>query len=245
MNMRLVPIAAGLAPVIAIHLCYLVAIHHSGLPACNPYVEGCVSISATGRYEPASYLFKAVMLPNAVLLSVYWLLNVAWLRAFDDAMGNSAKRYGLLGVFGIAGALFLILYVTFLGSTVPFYEFRRRFGIYLYFLLSVLAQLMLASRTVHLAKQYGNRSLRRGAVARLALSVLPCVLGILNLTLKLLLDDSDRAENIIEWSFALTMQCFIVLSWFCWRISGLRAAFSVTRPPRDHDNPVDSGRKSS
>ncbi|MGH8221600.1 MAG: hypothetical protein ACREQZ_01375, partial [Woeseiaceae bacterium] len=64
MHLRLVPLATGLLPILAIHACYLLAVHYAALPACIPYFDGCTSISATGRYAPASYLFRAVMLPT-------------------------------------------------------------------------------------------------------------------------------------------------------------------------------------
>ncbi|MDH4314714.1 MAG: Frag1/DRAM/Sfk1 family protein [Gammaproteobacteria bacterium] len=231
MKMRMVPIVAGLAPIIAIHLCYLIAIQHSLLPGCIPYVEGCVSISATGRYEPASYLFKAVMLPNSMLLFAYWLLNVAWLRTFEISLGVPARRYRSIAALGSGGALFLILYVIFLGSAEPFYEFMRRFGVYLYFALSVFAQILLASRSLQLATQAGIGSLALISKWQLALAVAPFALGILNLVLKAALQDSNQAENIIEWIFALMMQSFFVLSYFSWKLSGFRAEFQVFRRP--------------
>jgi len=231
MTLRLVPIATGLSPIIAIHLCYLIAIQHSGLPACMPYLEGCVSISATGRYEPASYLFKAVMLPNSILLSVYWLLNIAWLRSVDISQSLPAGRYRSIGLLGVGGALFLILYVTFLGSAEPFYEFMRRFGVYLYFALSVFAQLLLARRSLRLATLAGNRLLVLLSKWQLLLSLAPFALGILNLVLKAILEDSNRAENVIEWIFALMMQSFFLLSYFSWKFSGFHASFGVSRSP--------------
>jgi hypothetical protein len=232
MNMRIVPLATGLLPIIAIHICYLLGIEYAGLPACIPYLDGCTSISATGRYPPASYLFKAVMMPCSVLLCVYWVLNTAWLRAMDSAVGRSATRHNAISVFGIAGAISLIVYVSFLGTAEPFYEFMRRFGVYLYFLASVIAQLLLAIETMRLSRQTESKSLRRVALAQLFLSISPFIVGILNLVLKAMLEDSDRAENVIEWIFALMMQCFFLLSYFSWKISKFHANFGVGRGPR-------------
>ena len=234
MSIRLVPIAAGLSPIIAIHLCYLIAIQHSGLPACIPYLEGCVSVSATGRYEPAVYLFRGVMLPQTILLSAFWILSVAWLRSIESSLQLAPRRYLAVQLFGIGGALFLILYVVFLGSAEPFYEFMRRFGVYLYFLFSVVAQLLLASRSLSLAKLVGNETLRGLSQAQLLLSVAPIALGLLNLLLKAILDDSDRAENRIEWVFALMMQLFFLLSYFCWKISGFCVHACVSNDAPKH-----------
>jgi hypothetical protein len=228
MNMRIVPLATGLLPIIAIHICYLLGIEYASLPACIPYLDGCTSISAAGRYPPASYLFKAVMMPCSVLLCIYWVLNAAWLRAMDSAVGQSATRYNAISVFGIAGAISLVVYVSFLGTSEPFYEFMRRFGVYLYFLFSVIAQLLLAIATMRISRRSGNNTLRRIALAQLFLSISPFAIGILNLVLKAVLEDSDQAENIIEWIFALMMQLYFLLSFVAWRRSGFLATFSVT-----------------
>jgi hypothetical protein len=231
MNMRIVPIATGLAPIIAIHACYLIAVQYAGLPACIPYLDGCVSISATGRYPPASYLFKAVMLPTTILLCAYWALNVAWLRSLEKAAGLPSRPHRSITILGVGGALSLVLYVTFLGSAEPFYEFMRRFGVYLYFLFSVIAQLLLAQRSLTHANLYGKAALRRISQIQLLLSVAPFLLGIVNVILKSLLEDPDTVENIIEWIFALMMQVFFLLSYFAWRISDFRAGFSVSGTP--------------
>jgi hypothetical protein len=228
MNMRIVPIATGLMPIIAIHACYLIAVQYAGLPACIPYLEGCVSISATGRYAPASYLFRAVMLPTTILLCAYWVLNVAWLRSLENAAGLPSRPHRSIAILGVAGALSLVLYVTFLGSAEPFYEFMRRFGVYLYFLFSVIAQLLLAQRSLTHSNLYGNAALRRISQIQLLLSVAPFLLGIVNMVLKSLLEDPDKVENVIEWIFALMMQVFFLLSYYSWRISGFQANLSVS-----------------
>lgn len=228
MNLRIVPIATGLAPIVAIHACYLIAVQYAGLPACIPYFDGCTSISATGRYPPASYLFRAVMLPTTILLCAYWMLNVSWLRATEAAAKVPLRSHRSIAMFGIAGSLSLILYVTFLGTTEPFYEFMRRFGVYLYFLFSVIAQLLLASSSLKLSRTVGDPVLERIARIQLLLSIAPFVLGVLNTVLKSVLENADRPENVIEWIFALMMQVFFLLTYFSWRSTGFGLYATVT-----------------
>lgn len=67
MLLRYPPLIAGLLPIVAIHLSLLIAIDAGAIQGCNPYFEGCTSISATGRYVPASYLFRPAMM--AVVLA--------------------------------------------------------------------------------------------------------------------------------------------------------------------------------
>ena len=107
------------------------------------------------------------MMSEWVILVLYWLFNVAWLRSLAASSGSGERPGAWVGVFGTCGALALILYVTFLGTQAPFYEFMRRFGIYLYFLFSVIAQIMLARGTLSLARILGLGTVQRIARYRL------------------------------------------------------------------------------
>lgn len=213
MTIRSLPLVAGIVPVAGVSLSYWLGMSSGVLPACSPFLDGCVSISATGRYMPASLLFHAVMLPQAVLLVFLWYFVAQWLRSISP----KTKAAWAIVAAGILGALSLILYVTFLGTRGPFYEFMRRFGIYFYFLGTATAQLTLAVALLSHARQGAARRLKRTAIGMLWLCGLPFALGILNLTLKAVLDDADSAENQIEWISALFMQAYFVLVYFAWR----------------------------
>jgi len=229
MLIRLLPLITGFAPIFAAHVSYLIAIRYDILVACIPYIEGCTSISATGRYPPASFLFKSVMMPEAILLAAYWLFSVAWLRSLSRIAGRNDKAGTSIAVFGVTGAVFLIVYVTFLGTQGPVYDFMRRFGIYLYFLFSVIAQLILASKVLSLSSILRMPDVVRITRYQLSVAIIPFALGVLNLILKATLHDPDPAENIIEWIFALLMQSYFLLSYFSWRATGFSGAFSVDR----------------
>ncbi len=226
MLIRGLPLLAGIAPFVGITLAYWLGVTNDVLPACIPYLDGCTSISATGRYMPGSLLFRAVMLPQSLLLAVVWYLSAHWLRV----IAPSTKAAGAIMLSGFIGALCLVLYVTFLGTKGPFYEFMRRFGIYLYFLGTATAQLTLAIALLGHAKRCAEKSLKRSAVAMLWLCGLPFGLGILNLVLKAVLDDADPAENRIEWISALLMQGYFVVLYLAWRHTGVSVVVSTDRP---------------
>ena len=229
MWIRFLPLLTGVAPIVAVNASYLIGVSAGRLPVCFPYFDGCASISATGRYPPASFLFKAVMMPEAVLLAVYWIFSVAWFRALERSTGEPGRGGTAIGVLGTTSALFLILYVTFLGTDEPFYSFMRRFGVYFYFLLAVLAQILLAVKVLRLPAGTYSSSVAGIVRVQLVLSLLPFALGVLNLVLKAVLEDSNPSENIIEWLFALMMQTYFVLSYFTWRDTEFSASYSVRR----------------
>lgn len=224
MMLRLLPVLTGLLPLFAVFTAYGIAVHTAGLPACNPFIDGCTSVSATGRHPPASFLFRAAMLPQSILLAAYWLASLAWYRSVRRSLGLDSHSGSAIGWLGVTGALFLVPYVTFLGTEEPFYEFMRRYGIYLYFLLNVIAQIVLASRVLPLVRQLGIPSVLIATRLQLALAWIPFALGALNLLLKAILENADAAENRIEWIFALLMQAYFLLSFVSWH--GTR--FSLT-----------------
>jgi len=223
MLIRALPLVAGIVPVAGIFLSYWLAVDNGVLPACLPFLDGCVSISATGRYMPGSLLFRAAMLPQSVLLLMVWYLASLWLRNLAPA----SRAPATIMIAGFVGALALVLYVTFLGTKAPFYEFMRRFGIYFYFLGTAIAQVTLAVALLKHARQEAARELTRLSVGMLLLCGLPFLLGILNLVLKSLLDNADPYENRIEWISALLMQAYFVVLYLGWRFTGFSIAVNT------------------
>lgn len=233
MLIRWLPLFIGLVPLIGVHVAYLIAVDYGYLQLCVPYLEGCTSISGTGRYPPASFLFKAVEMAMAVALPVFWYFSVKWLRALNPGWHGHAVWSIFLS--GLIGALALIVYVTFLGTKEPFYEFMRRFGIYFYFLGTALAQLFLAVSFRGIARGLPDRELSRLATAMLVLCLMPFALGILNLVQKSVFpyEAADRLENSIEWVASLVMQAYFLVVFLAWRRTGLVVSVTTTRSRQD------------
>lgn len=208
MLFRVLPLIAGLLPVAGVIVAYKLGVDAGVLPACVPFVDGCTSISATGRYMPGSMVFRAAMLPQAAFLIVTWWVAAEWLK---NAV-PSARRHRVILISGIVGAIALVVYVTFLGTKTPLYEFMRRFGIYFYFLGTALSQLLF---TLELP----TSRIRRLMFWTIAT---PFVLGLLNIGLKAVLEDSDNIENGIEWVSALLMQLWFLQLYFVWRAAGIK-----------------------
>jgi len=203
MVIRALPLLTGLAPLIGINLAYWIGANADVLPSCIPYIDGCTSISATGRHPPGDRLFRAIMLPQAALLAGTWYFAVAWLRSLSP--GSKAATPAL--VCGFIGAAALIVYVSYLGSKEPIYEFMRRFGIYFYFVGTAVAQMILtlALRRSHLRQ------------AMLAVLAVPWILGLVNFAQKALRADPDSLENAIEWIASVFIQLWFLLLYVGWR----------------------------
>ncbi len=204
---RFLPLFAGVVPIAGIAAAYWLNVEAGLLPACMPLLDGCTSISATGRMMPGSMAFRAVLLPQAALLAFLWWFSVRWL----EQVSPESRAGTPILICGATGAIALVLYVTFLGTEQPFYEFMRRFGIYFYFLGTGLSQILL---TLALSPS-------RLRATMLWVIGTPLVMGLINLAQKLLLADSNGIENSIEWASALLMQLWFVLLFVAWRRTGI------------------------
>lgn len=203
-------------PLIAMFGAFAIGVSSEVLPDCNPIIDGCRSISATGRRPPGSFLFRAIMLPQGILLAFVWYLSLLWLRSLRSDLGRGVQ--GGLAVAGIVNAIALIVYVTFLGTSEPIYEFMRRTGIYFGFLGMAVAQLLVAAAML-------RTKLNSLARLMLAISAFVFAIGVLNLVLKATLPDPDPAENRIEWIASIMMQAWFFVLFAAWRRTGVE--FSV------------------
>jgi hypothetical protein len=196
-------LVVALLPLCAVTGAYSLAAANGLVPACNPFLDGCTSISATGRYVPASYVFKPAHLVQSALLAMLWMRLPSELP--DRTRYPEAAR-----IAGLVAAVALAIYTLTLGSQTPLYEFMRRFGIYFFFAGTLLAQLLSA-----LAYRHAARGRRRLPNAMLVVALVPLLLGIINFAGRAVLVDADAMENRIEWVAALIMQgWFLLLYWY-------------------------------
>jgi hypothetical protein len=216
---RALPLIIGLAPIFGVTAAYWLNVDAGVLPACMPLLDGCTSISSAGRTMPGTMPFRAVLLPQAALLAMLWWISTRWLKQVSPA----SRSPRAIMICGLAGSIALILYVTFLGTQQPFYEFMKHFGIYFYFLGTALSQV------------FFTWSMPRSKLRNLMLFVIgtPFVLGLLNLLQKAVLAHPNNIENRIEWTAALLMQVWFVCLYFAWRRSGI-ALIVRTDSTSDH-----------
>ena len=100
--------AAALLPLATIHLSFITSVAEGVFPVCNPYWIDCTSISHGGRHGSAYFLFKAGMMPTALLLALFWVLQARWLT-----QGHTSPHWPL-SLVGLIGSIALIVYTLFL-----------------------------------------------------------------------------------------------------------------------------------
>lgn len=211
------PLLIAVLFLVAAHAAYLLSIQAGHVPACMPYVEGCVSISRAARHGLGNHLFRLLVIPCAVLHALVWWLARYWLQG-----GR------LMLALGAMSAMALAVYATFLGTEGEAYRFLRRYGVVVYFGFGYLAQLALMQRAAR------RGALPAGVIAALSwIAVAMLGLGLANVVAGLAVPDpaaKDRWENVFEWWLGLLMVGWYAVLALGWRRQGLAMALKRHDP---------------
>lgn len=217
------PLVGGLLPALASLLALWLSVRAGLVPACNPFLEGCTSISRAARHDLPNHLFRALLLPAATLQALTWILVARWLRAEGERGATVLAALGL-----VAGAA-LVLYGSFLGTDGETYRLLRQYGTVLYFGLTCVAML-LAGRALERLAARGTLPLGR----RLPRTLVPMFAALVALGLANALAGwwavaplKDRIQNASEWWGSLMLTLLFVTLAAVWRRAGLRV--QVTR----------------
>lgn len=228
MRLERLPLIISLLPIGGVVTAYVIAAHLGHVDMCVPLFEGCTTISATGRDAPESLVFRATMLPTAVLLILYWRLADEWLSLLGEPRGRAGRTMLWLGC---SAALFLIAYTVALGLIGPQYALQRRIGVTLFFSFTFLAQLLFLWRMQRVMRSHAAQSppVRRAFRIKLAIGGLMLLLGLVVAPLKATYPDATAVENVVEWNFALLMYLFFLPCGAAWRATGFRANLAIGR----------------
>lgn len=205
-------LATALLPLVAIHTTFAVSALEGHIDWCVPYWDSCTSISRTGRYGTAYFIFKGTMLPAALLGLLFWWLNARWLSQLH------ARKCAWLPWLGLIASLALTAYTLALGHAGEGFGLARRTGVVLYFSLTFIAQLLLSARllTVPQWARHGRRLLR---LCQLTLAV-----GLVSVILTAVVPDVySRMDDAFEWVLALLINAHALGVAWLWRRTGFRA----------------------
>lgn len=224
MSLSFVPLVTALLPLAAIHACYLIAAHLGHVPWCIPYLDNCVHISATGREGPEAHVFRATIIPTAVLVMLYWRLGYEWLRA----LGSRARRTNrtMLGL-GLSAGLGLVVYASVLGAIEDIYSLQRRIGVTLFYGATFLAQVLMAGQIAALRRR--RPGVVPAAVVRVlaAICIAVAALGAVSLASWILGLGHDRLDEPLAWTLALLVLLYPLGTHFGWKATGFRASFGI------------------
>ena len=217
-----VPFLAGALPLAAAIVAYWLSRRFGIVEECNPFFDGCTSISRAARHGLANHVFRALVLPAAALQAICWLMCGRWLRSVGADPGRALSAVPLLG---IAAAVFLVLYGTFLGVDGAAYRWMRRYGVVVYFGATCVSMLLVSNAVHRIARRRSA-----GATALVAFSVALPLLGLANAFAPVFgLSEARIAalQNSTEWWGGLLFTLFFFALAWLWRASRFAIGFSA------------------
>ena len=182
----------SIIPFIAIHLSFILSVQNEYLSLCNPYIDGCYSISRVARQPSSIIIFKILMLISA------FFLFFLWPRLFKP---NYNK---LLILIGRLGSLFLIAYIVALGEEGFFYEIMRRFGVFIFYIFTLISQWVFTFSTQMRIRRFFLKNFLINIIVFLQLLAF-----LLAIPFFIFFKNYGYIENIIEWWITL-----LITLWF-------------------------------
>lgn len=209
------PLACALVGAVAVHAAWALSRHAGLIPDCNPYLEGCTSISRAARHGSGNVLFKVLMLPGALLQGLHWWLTARWVDAQAVRHGAARSIRPLAVVAGVA----LAVYVATLGTEGWLYGWMRRYGITFYFAASFLAMVAFLAQLRATGAQPGlSRAMTALALAMLGLGLVSTFTPLLATEVALV----DRVRNVLEWHLGTLFTAWFLLHAALWQRLAVR-----------------------
>jgi len=215
-----IPLIAAVLMAVAALSAWGLSIAQGYIPYCNPFLDGCVSISRAARQGLANHVFRALMLPSATIQGATWLLCAVWL----DHCGASGRSLRWLPWLGIVAAIFLVVYATFLGTEGGAYRWLRRYGTIVYFGFTYVCVLIATGHVRHLVRGGLLSVPARMDVMLMILAGLTMVVAITHVFVAPMLEEQlkDRMENGVEWVIGLSFTLFFLALAWLWRHARMR-----------------------
>jgi len=219
-NLLALPLWAAVVPLVTVNVCYVVAIGLDHLPACIPYLTGCTSVSSTGRIAPESLIFRAGMLPSALIVVLFWHRCSTFLRIG----GQSGSRQVTLQVLGVIAALSLVIYAVTLGFEDNAYRQWRRAGIIGFALSTFSAEvsLIIFYRPMRIAT---TEKLWRWLIV---LCVALPLLSVASEIAKWAGAPRHGANNTVAWNAFVVASAYYAVVARIWWQHGFSSQFSIT-----------------
>ena len=187
-------------PFIAIHISFILSVQSEYLTLCNPYIDGCYSISRVARQPSSIIIFKILMLISA--FSLFFL----WPRLFKP---NYNK---ILILIGRVGSLFLIAYIVALGEEGFLYELMRRFGVFIFYIFTLISQWVFTLNVDSRKRRFLDKIFLINIIT--FFQILAFFVAI---PFFLFIENYSYIENIIEWWITLLITLWFFINFIYYR----------------------------
>ena len=193
--------------VFTVFFSYILSVKLSLVPSCIPFIDGCTSISRSGRYYPVNIFFKFFLFLSGFLILFYWYYNYIFFK-------RKIKLIKFNFILGSLSVLFLFLYLFFLGDNSYYYKFFRKIGIFIYLLFSVISGLILSIIYYKQKKIFKTKLVN----IKLYLNFLLTISGIILFPFMIAkIENISEIRNIVSWNYFFLIQVNFLLSHLIWK----------------------------
>lgn len=194
---------------------YLLSAYEGFNPWCIPYLDGCTTISQAARSGNSIYIFRATMIAYAIFLIWFWIYAQLWLNLL---YGHTIKMARVILCLGVVGAIFLIIYIDFLGTTGEVNRFMRRYGIMVFFTFTPLAQLLMLRQHYTICSAKPEVAIKPWVLRyQLFIILFMLIIGIISTTIDVTQHETYESQNIVEWNFSLLLNMYFLGMIFIWK----------------------------
>ena len=215
MQPRSLALIIVILPLFTTNAVYLLSAYEGFIPWCIPYFDGCTTISQAARSGNSIFIYRATMIAYSVLLIWFWIYASHWLTLL---YGRTTKTARIILWLGIIGAIFLMVYIDFLGTTGEVNRFMRRYGIMIFFTFTPLAQLLMLKQHYERPSPTGNNTIKPGPLHfQLIILLLMLMLALISTILDASGNKTYENQNIVEWNFSLLLNMYFLAMYFIWK----------------------------
>ena len=215
MQPRTLVLIITILPLLSTNGVYLLSAYQGFIPWCLPYIDGCTTISQAARSGNSIFIYRATMITYGVLLIGFWIYAQQWLNLL---YGHTTKIARIILWLGIVGAIFLIIYIDFLGTTGEGNRFMRRCGIMIFFTFTPLAQLLMLEQHYNILPSLPDGTIKPAVLKyQLFVLLLMLIIAIISTTLEATQNKTYESENIVEWNFSLLLNMYFLGMIFIWK----------------------------
>ena len=213
------PYWAAVLPLLTITTTYIIAASVEHVASCVPYLSGCTSVSSTGRMAPESLVFRAGLVPAAVVLILFWHRCAMFL----ELNGDGSVRIAALKITAIALGLSLMLYALTLGFQDDAYSRLRRIGMSGFAIGTFVAELIFILAYRPLRRPDTIRSWRWLIALCLALPVFDVISEIV----KWAGVDGNSPDHVATWNAFVVASAYYLVAGSIWRRHGFESSYEL------------------
>jgi hypothetical protein len=202
-------LAAAVLPFITFNVSYLIAVSQDHVPLCFAYLDGCTSVSSTGRQAPETWFFKSGVLALAFVLALHWHYSAEFL----SYNGAPAARARALRTIALISVMALTIYAVTLGLPDEEFGSLRRVGTHGFAFSSWITQVLFVFIYRPFRIDATRQLFRWLAVASLGL----LLVGVISEIAKMSGLPRKSTNNIAAWNaFLLLSGYYLVLARIWW-----------------------------